>query len=191
MALFLLYLGLAWSDVGFGKDKLDPCQEVYQAPLRKEDRPRIIQAHFGQFSHSHSLEPYALDLVASPGATVRAMKRGKVIQVVDHFQRGKPQREFLTKANYIILEHANNIYTLYSHLEHSSSRVSAGDWVNVGEPIAKVGCSGFCEADHLHIEGFVREGNLRRSYPIAIANAQGVPQRYFEAGEELFSRCEN
>lgn len=148
-----------------------------------------MQPHFGSFSHSRVLEPYALDLAARTGAKVHAMKEGIVFKVVDNFGEGGVEPKFLYEANYVVIKHEGGIYTLYSHLKGSSVTVKPGQMLKRGEVIGEVGCSGYCEARHLHVEGFIQAGELRRSFPIAIINPAGLPQRYFEKDEEIFSRC--
>lgn len=54
----------------------------------------------------------------------------------------------------IILNHGNNIYTLYGHL--SSYIVSAGQKVTAGQKIGNVGSTGNSTGSHLHFE--VRKG---------------------------------
>lgn len=119
------------------------------------------------------------------------MGPGRVVKVEKSFSRGAPERKYLKQANYIVIEHPQGVHTLYSHLEREGLLVNVGDRVQQGQVIARVGCSGYCQSEHLHIEGFMREKNLRRSFPIAIINRQGQTKRYFKVGEELFSRCAN
>lgn len=119
------------------------------------------------------------------------MKAGKVVNLEKSFPRGAPEREFLHRANFIVIEHEQGVHTLYSHLDAYGFKVRLGERVHQGQIIAKMGCSGYCQAEHLHIEGFIRAGTLRRSFPIAIVNRDGETQRYFRSGEELFSKCEN
>ena len=60
--------------------------------------------------------------------------------------------------NVLIIEHANGFYTLYGHL--SDSFVFAGQYVEMGQAVARSGNSGISSGPHLHFE-------LRnREYPI-------------------------
>lgn len=59
--------------------------------------------------------------------------------------------------NYIIIQHNDGNYTLYAHLYAGSILVKAGDSVEQGQVIAKMGSSGASTGAHVHFE--VREGN--------------------------------
>ena len=52
--------------------------------------------------------------------------------------------------NYLIIDHGGGRSTLYAHC--SSVDVSVGDFVVMGEPIAKVGSTGWSTGPHLHFE---------------------------------------
>lgn len=52
--------------------------------------------------------------------------------------------------NYIIVRHGDGSETLYAHL--SSIWVSLGQYVEQGEIIGAVGCTGWCTGPHLHFE---------------------------------------
>jgi len=57
--------------------------------------------------------------------------------------------------NTIVIEHADNLFTLYAHL--SAIDVQVGHHVGVGEKIGEVGQSGVATGSHLHFE--VRRGD--------------------------------
>jgi len=49
-----------------------------------------------------------------------------------------------------MIEHANNEYSLYAHLQPSSVHVHVGDQVKAGDAISKLGSSGNSTEPHLH-----------------------------------------
>ncbi len=51
---------------------------------------------------------------------------------------------------YVMIKHANNLYTLYQHLSSSSVRV--GQTVKRGQLIAHSGNTGISSGPHLHLE---------------------------------------
>jgi hypothetical protein len=55
-----------------------------------------------------------------------------------------------------VIQHADNLYTLYAHL--SKILVQAGQSVEVGDEIGEVGQTGVAIGSHLHFE--VRRGNV-------------------------------
>ena len=54
--------------------------------------------------------------------------------------------------NYVIIEHVDGNFTLYAHLKENTINVKAGDIVNQGELIGKMGNSGLSTGPHLHFE---------------------------------------
>lgn len=54
--------------------------------------------------------------------------------------------------NYILIAHANGLYTLYAHGQDGSRTVSAGQTVTQGQQIMRVGSTGNSSGPHLHFE---------------------------------------
>jgi murein DD-endopeptidase MepM/ murein hydrolase activator NlpD len=52
--------------------------------------------------------------------------------------------------NYVIVQHADGSETLYAHM--SAIYVAQGQYVNQGDVLGAVGCTGWCTGDHLHFE---------------------------------------
>ncbi len=52
--------------------------------------------------------------------------------------------------NYVVISHDGTYSTLYGHLR--STLVSVGQYVQQGEPVGIIGCTGFSTGDHLHFE---------------------------------------
>ncbi|HEY0661955.1 MAG TPA: M23 family metallopeptidase [Lysobacter sp.] len=52
--------------------------------------------------------------------------------------------------NYIVLKHADGVHSVYAHLAPDSIKVTVGDRVTAGQPIAKLGGSGNSTEPHLH-----------------------------------------
>lgn len=59
--------------------------------------------------------------------------------------------------NYVIIQHSDGNYTLYAHMYENTITVTAGDQVEQGQVIGKIGSSGNSTGPHLHFE--VREGD--------------------------------
>lgn len=54
--------------------------------------------------------------------------------------------------NYVIINHGNGVETLYAHMLDNSLMVSAGDVVQKGQTIGRVGNTGYSFGAHLHFE---------------------------------------
>ncbi|MBR3754047.1 MAG: peptidoglycan DD-metalloendopeptidase family protein [Clostridia bacterium] len=76
------------------------------------------------------------------GKTVYAVKDGEVIYAAKHKAYG----------NFVIIDHGKGISSCYAHMQDGSMRVSVGDKVQQGQPIGKVGDTGYSTAPHLHFE---------------------------------------
>lgn len=72
--------------------------------------------------------------------------------------------------NYIIIQHSDGNYTLYAHLAQGSINVIAGDEVEQGQVIAKLGNSGSSTGPHLHFE--VRNGSEEKVNPLNYVSAE-------------------
>ena len=98
--------------------------------------PYIITSNYGyRWGSMHA----ALDISGTGhGSPIYAAKDGVVVTAATHYSLGK----------YVILQHANNYYTLYAHL--SAHRVSEGQTVSRGQVIGLMGTTGNSTGTHLH-----------------------------------------
>jgi len=87
----------------------------------------------------------AVDIAGRMGDPVKAAMQGTVLYCDNNPNLG----------NFILLNHGE-YQTLYAHL--SAYSVKAGDKVNQGQEIGKVGDTGYTTGPHLHLEAF-RNGN--------------------------------
>ncbi len=76
------------------------------------------------------------------GKTVYAVKDGEVIYAAKHKAYG----------NFVIIDHGKGISSCYAHMQDGSMTVSVGDKVRQGQPIGKVGSTGYSTGPHLHFE---------------------------------------
>lgn len=86
------------------------------------------------------------------GVYVYAAANGRVFETDDgHYDRMKNLQKS-SHPNYIAIIHKNRLCTYYYHLMKNSLLVKVGDSVKAGQPIAKVGSSGYSTGPHLHFE---------------------------------------
>ena len=79
---------------------------------------------------------------SSMGKLVVAAAEGRVVIAGVHPSYGY----------YVKIDHGNGMQTLYAHCKAGSLMVKAGDKVTAGQPIAKIGMTGFATGPHLHFE---------------------------------------
>jgi murein DD-endopeptidase MepM/ murein hydrolase activator NlpD len=81
-----------------------------------------------------------MDIAAKEGTDIKAVMSGRVQMVDEQNGYGKV----------VVLDHGEGYTTLYAH--NSDITVKAGDWVQKGTTIAKVGSTGRSTGPHLHFE---------------------------------------
>lgn len=100
-----------------------------------------VSSNYGGRTMSGRAENHSgLDLAAPTGTPIYATGPGTVTKA--GWGRGY--------GNYVEVDHGNGYVTRYAHA--SRMHVSAGDYVQAGEKIASVGCTGRCTGPHLHYE---------------------------------------
>ncbi|HEX8206081.1 MAG TPA: peptidoglycan DD-metalloendopeptidase family protein [Solirubrobacteraceae bacterium] len=98
----------------------------------------------GDFGESRPGHTHAgIDIAAPAGTPVKAAACGRVVQA-------GPQSGY---GNLVCIEHAGGTTTCYAHLSTIGARMR--QWVDSGQVIGTVGCTGNCTGPHLHFE--VRE----------------------------------
>lgn len=103
-----------------------------------------------------------IDMSGGPGTHILAAAAGQVVHVGPLYcnQPGQCRGEHA-----IIIDHGNNVYTLYSH--NSAAFVQVGERVRAGQPIAVEGNEGYSFGSHLHFEVHVGgpfTGNWRQPF---------------------------
>jgi murein DD-endopeptidase MepM/ murein hydrolase activator NlpD len=98
-------------------------------PLNSRFGPRWGSFHSG------------IDIGAAYGSAVSAAGSGQVV-LASYSSYGY--------GNYVIVRHGDGSETLYAHL--SSIHVSRGQYVEQGDIVGAVGCTGWCTGPHLHFE---------------------------------------
>lgn len=83
-----------------------------------------------------------VDLAAPQGTDIRAAEGGVVI--VAEWWSGY--------GNTVIIDHGDNVWTLYGHIRNGGIKVEKGDKVKRGQKIAEVGSTGNSTGPHLHFE---------------------------------------
>ncbi len=106
------------------------------------------------------------DYAAPPGTPIKAAGDGRV-------------RFAGWKGGYgrtVVLQHGDNITTLYAHMSRLGKGISNGTRVKQGQTVGYVGSSGMVTGPHLHYE-FRINGSPRNSRRVALPDAKPVPQQ--------------
>ncbi|BAD39053.1 M23 family metallopeptidase [Symbiobacterium thermophilum] len=113
---------------GAGTDLTGAFAWPVTAPISSPFGPRWGRHHNG------------IDLAADHGEPIRASRAGEVLLA------GEVEGYGLT----VVIGHDDGTRTLYAHA--SALLVEAGEWVEQGQPIARVGSTGNSTGPHLHFE---------------------------------------
>ena len=123
---------------------------VPQNLLQRIDRTSS-PAHIGKLRN-------AVDFIVPQNTPVLAAADGKVTYVKDDSNVGGLDPSYWNYTNFIAIMHQNGEYTRYDHLERNSAKVRAGQQVQAGQEIARVGMTGYTYIPHLHFQVFVFTG---------------------------------
>jgi len=79
---------------------------------------------------------------------------GKVVKVVDGIKDNVPGEmdERNAAGNYVVIEHANNEFSMIAHFKKNSILVKSGDTVTEGQLIGRCGNSGNSSEAHIHFQ---------------------------------------
>jgi len=164
---------------------------------KDEPYPTYITSNFGYredpFGRGRTFHS-GVDIAGGVGngvVNIIAAKDGVVVYPAAKSPTNCPSSNSLSNCgggygNYVILQHSDGNYTLYAHLDAGSITVTAGDSVEQGQVIAKMGSSGNSTGAHLHFE--VREG--QNSYSATVDGLIYVSQehpRIVKTGGEFLS----
>ena len=148
----------------------------YRFPL-DTDRVEIGQGWGGHFSHRAPEHRHALDLSAPEGTPVLAARAGVVMQVVSGAaatQHGTDGAPDAAGGNAVRILHEDGSMALYGHLADAGLQVRPGQRVRRGEPIARVGNTGYSTGPHLHFAVQVNRGLRLETVPFRMSGPQGV-----------------
>ena len=110
-----------------------------------------------------------VDYAAPTGTPIRAAGDGRVI--TRGVQGGY--------GNTVIIQHGNNITTLYAHLSRFQKGVTNGTRVRQGQVIGYVGMTGLATGPHLHYE-FRINGVHQNPLTVKLPDAEPLPDKYRE-----------
>lgn len=121
-----------------------PTTKMWNGPFDIPMQAVRIPTPFGEVRTTPERGRYlhkGLDLANMPKSVVWAAQNGKVI-IKDRY---------LMSGNTVVVDHGLGVTTLYAHLD-SFADIEVGDTVRKGNPLGKVGMTGYANGYHLHWE---------------------------------------
>lgn len=152
----------------------------YTLPYPIGKRYKVIQSFGGKFSHNRPHSKYAIDFGTKVGDTITAVRPGIVFFVKEDSKEHCKTRKCIDKANKIYILHNDGTMAHYVHLDFEGALVEVGDLVEVGQPIAISGMTGFTTTPHLHLVLY-KSGGI--SIPFYFKNQKGKklkPGKYYK-----------
>jgi len=144
---------------------------VYALPYENNASHFLIQGYYSALSHKQRA---ALDFVMKRGTKILAARDGIVVRLKEDSDKGGWSKKNLSKANYVIVQHADGTRSGYWHLQQNGVLVNLGDSVKVGQPIALSGKTGYTAMPHLHFMVWkVTSGNWHQ-IPTRFLTSKGV-----------------
>jgi murein DD-endopeptidase MepM/ murein hydrolase activator NlpD len=127
-------------NVGCAQLSFSPPPEEWLLPVGKVP----INSFYGEKHPFRKNKPHqGLDFGAKRGATVKAAQKGKVLIADAHSLSDRYGKA-------VLIDHGHGYQTLYAHLD--DFYIQAGQTVEPGQPIGKVGSTGRVTGPHLHFE---------------------------------------
>lgn len=152
----------AFSQTGKSTVSLDSVKKddiktiVYELPYLPGKNVSIVQGYNGWWSHQKS---NALDFLMRRGQVICAARGGIVQSTRSDSKIGGASWKYISDGNYVIIKHDDSTSAAYWHMEYNTVMVKPGDTVVAGQPIGKVGTTGFSSGPHLHFEVYYFDRN--------------------------------
>lgn len=106
---------------------------------------------------------HAVDFLCDEGTPIKAASDGEVVAMVDDVKENYsgwelPSEDVMPEekqdGNYVVIKHANNEFSIYSHLRYKGVLVKRGQNVKAGEILGYSGNTGWSIVPHLHFMVF-------------------------------------
>ncbi|MDD5238972.1 MAG: M23 family metallopeptidase [Candidatus Nanoarchaeia archaeon] len=133
--------------------------------ISKEGEVKNVPGHKRFVGEDGSLTDLtnAVDFLCKEGTPIKAAKEGKVFDVYTRCNENysgiiPPTKKVLPEekqdGNYVVIEHPNKEYSIYSHLKSDGIVVTKGQEVKAGDVLGYSGNTGWSIEPHLHFMVF-------------------------------------
>ncbi len=152
----------------------------YSLPFSKGKRYKVLQGNNGSFSHKGSLSQFAIDFKMDIGQEVCAIREGVITTTKADSDEGGSSKNYLKKANLIMINHNDGTFSQYIHLKKNGVIVKKGDTVKKGQIIGYSGNTGFSTKPHLHFAVYKPTRNGLVSIPFIL---DSIPSKKYVKGK--------
>jgi len=121
-----------------------PRKKLWSGPFEVPTIVKRLSTPYGEIRVTPQRGRYyhkAVDIVNNPNSVIWASQNGKVI-IKDRY---------LLSGNTVIIDHGLGVFTKYFHLNDFAD-IEVGDFIKKGEPVGKLGMTGYANGPHLHWE---------------------------------------
>jgi murein DD-endopeptidase MepM/ murein hydrolase activator NlpD len=166
---FIAYLSFILFFTGPEKTDIYPPQadSPYRLPWKAGVQRFVAQGNRSFTSH-RGTHRFAWDFVMPNGTEILAARAGRVAEVKHEWEG------IGFNSNYLAIEHAGGMRSVYAHIRFRGAFVKAGDIVRQGQSIAFSGMVGQTVFPHVHFYVVNKEGT--NSVPVSFREVEnGVP----------------
>lgn len=158
-------------------DTATPESVLYYLPLPAGSSALVTQGNGGLYTHiPRRSSEFAWDFLLPTGSVVVAAAEGTVVGVEQGFRGGGLSDSYASRANYVVLAHADGRYSLYLHVAYRGALVTVGEHVYAGQGIGLSGATGYASGPHLHFQvQSTSAPSGSQSVPVSFVDA-GVPE---------------
>ena len=153
---------------------------IYELPFEPKKKYKLIQGYGGKFSHRDEQNYFSYDFRMPIGDSIHAIRDGIVVELEESYSKGGARNELKNKANYVMIEHEDGTYAIYSHLHKNGVIAELGQRIEKGQKIALSGNTGFSKGPHLHLSVLKL---------VSKSKMQSMPVK-FRVGDEVSSKLE-
>jgi len=145
---------------------------LYAYPFAHGTKRKITQGNDDPARSHRGATRYAVDFEMPQGTPVHAARAGVVVQVVEDETAENLDPRSREPGNHVWILHPDGTVASYGHLRPGGVRVTPGQRVAIGDPIAFSGSTGAASGPHLHFQ--VSDGT-GQSLPIRFYRHDGKP----------------
>ena len=136
----------------------------FPSPFPEKTKIQIAKLE-GEFTNENLPESqHAINLITDVGTPVQAIKEGTIFKIKSDSKKYGLNKKLSDQANYVVINHGDETYSEYSHLDKNKIPVKIGQQVKAGETIGHTGLSGYMKIPNLYLNIF----KIKQGKPISL-----------------------